>query len=99
MPSCPTPTDLFEILLAGGTRDEIQPDLDRLPTDERQTVLCSVCYVVDEVAANCKELASTISDTLSGNCLYYQNGLRRCGLVPVILNENPRHESDGPSNP
>ena len=76
---------LFEVLLAGAAREEIQSDLDRLNKEDRQTVLCSACYVVDEVAANCKELASTISDTLSGNCLYYQNGLRRCGLVPVIL--------------
>ena len=86
---CSSAEDLFHFLLSGGTPDEIQPNLDRLPTDERQTVLCSACYVVDEVAANCKALASTISDTLSGNCLYYQKGLRRCGLVPVILNENP----------
>jgi hypothetical protein len=78
---------LFHVLFSGGTRDEIQPDLDRLSADDRQTVLCSACYVVDEVAGNCTELASTISDTLSGNCLYYQNGLRRCGMVPVILHD------------
>jgi hypothetical protein len=82
---CPSAEDLFHVLLSGGTREEVQSDLDHLTKEDRQTVLCSACYVVDEVAANCKELASTISDTLNGNCLYYQNGLRRCGLVPVIL--------------
>lgn len=48
-----SPESLFHVLLSGGTRDEIQPDLDRLSSDDRQTVLCSACYVVEEVAANC----------------------------------------------
>ena len=87
---CPSAEDLFQVLLSGGTRQEIQPDLERLSADDRQTVLCSACYVIDEVAVNCRELAGTISDTLSGNCLYFQNGLRRCGLVPVILNPDLR---------
>jgi hypothetical protein len=60
--------EVFEILLAGSPPNEIQPELDRLTAEDRQAVLCTACYLLDELAADCPERADEIGSVIAANC-------------------------------
>jgi len=68
MPKSLTDREMFETLLAGTSPNEIQPELDRLTVEDRQAVLCTACYLLDELAANCPERADEIGAVIAANC-------------------------------
>ena len=88
MPRPLTDRALFETLLAGAFPNEIQPELDRLTAEDRQAVLCTACYLLDELAANCPERANEIGAVIAANCLMYHCSGRR---------PRRRHPADLPS--
>ena len=77
MPKPLTDRELFETLLAGTSQNEIQPELDRLTVEDRQAVLCTACFLLDEIAANCPERADNIGAFIAANCLMYHCSGRR----------------------
>jgi len=88
MPKPLTDRELFEALLAGTSPNEIQAELDQLTAEDRQAVLCTACYLLDELAANCPERADEISAVILANCL-----MKHCsGRMP-----RGRHLADLPS--
>lgn len=78
MPDGTTTTDVLEALLAGASVEELEAQLDTLAAEERQTVLCTACYVLDEVRANCVERADEIAEFLQRNCRYFIAGQKTC---------------------
>jgi hypothetical protein len=82
----PSPLTDFEILLAGTAPNEIQPELDRLTAEDRQAVLCTACYLLDELAAKYPERADEIEAVIAANCqLYHCSGKRTHGRHPADL--------------
>ena len=80
MPKPLTDRELFETLLAGASASEIQPELDQLTAEDRQAVLCTACYLLDELAANCPERADAIGAVIAANChMCYCSGRRKRG--------------------
>jgi hypothetical protein len=71
MPRPLTGQELFETLLAGTFPNEIQAELDRLTAEDRQAVLCTACYLLDKLAANCPERANEIDAIIAANCRMY----------------------------
>jgi hypothetical protein len=69
MPSPLTDRELLETLLAGTSPTEIQPELDRLTAEDRQAVLCTACYLLDELTANCPQRADEIGAVIGAYCL------------------------------
>ena len=80
MPTLVTAEDVLEALVSGSTASETQPSPDRLPTTDRQAVLCTACFMMEEVAANCQEWADEISEVITLNCSFYKSGIRTCGF-------------------
>jgi hypothetical protein len=68
MPKPATDQEVFEILLAGTSADEVQLYLDQLTAEDRQAVLCTACYLLDELAANCHERSEDIGAFIAANC-------------------------------
>ena len=88
MPKLLTDRELFESLLAGTSANDIQSELARLTVEARQAVLCTACYLLDELAANCPERADEIGAVIAANChMCYCSGRRTSG----------RHLADLPS--
>jgi len=80
MPKPLTDRELFETLLAGASPNEIQPELDRLTAEDRQAVLCTACYLLDELGANCPERADDVGAVIAANChMYHCSGRRTSG--------------------
>jgi hypothetical protein len=77
MPEKLTDREMFETLLAGTAPNEIQSELDRLTAEDRQAVLCTACYLQDELAANCPERADEIGAVIAVNCLMSHCTFRR----------------------
>lgn len=71
-------TQVLEDLMAGIAADEIETRLHALSSTERQTVLCTACYLLDEVKANCIERGDEIVKTLRKNCPLYRSKNNRC---------------------
>jgi hypothetical protein len=68
MPRPLTDREVFETLLAGSSPDEIQSELDQLTAEDRQAVLCTGCYLLDELAADCPGRADQIGAVITANC-------------------------------
>ena len=80
MPKPATDQEVFELLLAGTSADEVQLYLDQLTAEDRQAVLCTACYLLDELAANCPERADEIGAVIAANChMCYCSGRRKRG--------------------
>lgn len=73
-----TATDVLEVLLAGAPVEELEAHLQQLEFQERQTALCTACYMLDEVKATCLERAEGIADILERNCRFFRSGVRTC---------------------
>ena|SRR5581483_6272650 len=72
---------LFEQVLAGTPADEIQSDLNRLAATERQALLCTVCFILEEVEMNCRERADEIRKLVQNNCPQYSAGQALCACT------------------
>jgi len=71
---------VVDALLAGSTAVELQPEVSRLPIMELHALLCSACWMRDEIASNCVEYAEEIDKLLTRNCGIYAAGVRGCFL-------------------
>jgi len=67
-PKAATDREVFEALLAGSSADEVQLYLGQLTVEDRQAVLCTACYLLDEIAVNCHERAEEIGAFIAANC-------------------------------
>lgn len=76
---------VLEAVLAGRPAFEIEPSLQELSRDDRQTVLCTVCSIHNEIASNCLEYAHEVSALLTSHCPLYVNGIATC-----LLDYEPR---------
>jgi len=86
MPDLTTPTGVLDELMAGTPVEEVEPHLQRLVADDRQTVLCTVCFILDDVRKNCPERADDITEILKRDCRFYVLGDRTCeGTTVEIL--------------
>jgi hypothetical protein len=74
----PRENTLFDELIAGGSSEELGPGLAELTPDARLAVLCTACFLVEEIAANCQERAANLGEIITANCRFYENGLRTC---------------------
>lgn len=71
------PGEVFESILAGEA-EHSRNGLERLPDDDRQQVLCTLCVVCGEVETNCPERGRQIAGVLGAECKYFVNGVRTC---------------------
>lgn len=75
-----TVEEVLEAFASGTAACDIQPFLDELPTTDRLAVLCTACFMIEEVSANCHEWADEISEVVTRNCSSYKAGIRTCGF-------------------
>jgi hypothetical protein len=80
MPAFVTVEEVLEALASGSSASEAQPLLNGLPITDRQAVLCTACFMMEEVAANCQQWADEISELITLNCSFYKAGIRTCGF-------------------
>ena len=95
MPNFATAQEVLEALATGTAANEIQSSLDWLPSTDRQAVLCTVCFTVDEVAANCQDWADEIAKVITLNCSFYKASVRTCGFSRVGDLANTVEPSNG----
>jgi hypothetical protein len=74
-------SDVFDMILAGQPATGVGTHLNRLPVAERQTLLCTVCAMHDEIARNCVQTATEASKLLAAQCPFYVNGVATCLLL------------------
>jgi len=70
----------LDALLAGGTAAELQPQISRLPLMDVHALLCSACWMRDDIASNCSEYAQKVDKLLTRNSGIYAAGVRGCLL-------------------
>lgn len=74
----PKENAVFNELIAGSSPQELQPGLTSLSSEARQAVLCTACFLIEEIAVNCEERAANIAEVITANCQHYQGGVRTC---------------------
>jgi hypothetical protein len=89
-----TADEVLEALANGSYAGEIQPSLDRLPATDRQAVLCTACFMIEEVSSNCQEWADEISEVITLNCSLYKAGIRTCGFSLQQISSAPDFAND-----
>ncbi len=70
--------EVMEMILAGDPELLVASRLKELPSDERLTLLCTVCSMHDEIARNCLHTAKEVRKLLSDECPYYVDGTATC---------------------
>ncbi|HLJ51542.1 MAG TPA: hypothetical protein VKU01_36300 [Bryobacteraceae bacterium] len=70
---------LVNAIFAGFTADQLQPHVDVLTGRERNTVLCTICCVADEVAATSTVHAMECNSFLARNCRFFSSAGTLCG--------------------
>jgi len=79
--------------MAGLPASEIIPLLRELPKQDRQSLLCAVCALHDEIARNCQEHAHHVSDLLGSECPLYVDGIATCLLAVMAAPHCPAFKS------
>jgi len=69
-----------DALLAGSTAVELQPEVSQLPIMELHALLCSACWMRNDIASNCAAYADEVDKLLTRNCGIYAAGVRGCLL-------------------
>jgi len=93
-----TTPDILDALLSGAAGEELESQLQQLEPPERQTVLCTACYMLDEVKATCVERAYEIAQILETNCRFFRSGVRTCyqfGDVGLVALSTPASATTG----
>ena len=80
VPQSLTGQQAVDALLAGSTAEELQPEVSQLPIMEVHALLCSACWMRDEIANNCTAYAAEVDALLTRNCGIYAAGVRGCLL-------------------
>lgn len=83
MPDSSNATGVLNALMAGIAIDEFEKRLKQLDSDEQQTVLCTACYLMPEVRANCEQRADEIAEILRRNSRCYSQRRFRCNRAEV----------------
>lgn len=78
MPNLGSATSVLNALMAGIAIDEFEKGLKQLDSDEQQTVLCTACFLMPEVRANCEQRADEIVEILKRNSRCFSRGVLRC---------------------
>lgn len=74
----PTYYEVFQAIMAGQTCVETIPHLRELPYAERQTLLCTICSIHDEIAHNCRDHGAEVSKLLASQCKHFIDGRATC---------------------
>lgn len=77
-------TSVLNALMAGSPAEEVERDLEQLDPDERQTLLCTACYLMNEVRVNCEQRAEEIAAILRRNSRCYPHGSSKCDQAEVL---------------
>ena len=76
--SAPQPREVFASIMGGFPIDHCVQQVNLLPTEDRVQVLCTVCVMRAEIAANCLERVADMDKVLTLACPYYADGSRQC---------------------
>jgi hypothetical protein len=68
--------DASDALLAGSTAAELQASVSRLPIMEVHSLLCSACWMRNDIASNCAAYGAEVDKLLARNCGIYAAGVR-----------------------
>ena len=74
----PISGEVLEAILAGDMPEHAVQEMQKLPPEDRQLVLCTLCAMRDEVVSNCEERGETVVQVLSRACPFYIGGERTC---------------------
>lgn len=69
---------VFDAIFAGTPAAEIEVLLQSLTEEERQVVVCTACYVLNEIAANCQQRAAEVSQVVALHCHRYAQLQETC---------------------
>ena len=61
---------LFDALMAGLSAAKLQPFIEKLTKNDRQTLLCMVCFIGSD-AETSSERAAELKQVLSNNCEFF----------------------------
>jgi hypothetical protein len=65
--------------ILGGEREwQVALKLRQLAPDDRQSLLCMVCAMRDEIARNCWSTAAEVNALLTTECPLYVHGTATC---------------------
>jgi len=64
--------------MAGHPACKIIADLPHLSRDERQTLLCTVCSLHNEIACNCRDHGEEVATLLTLACPLFVDGRATC---------------------
>ena len=78
MASLLTTGGVFEAILGGTQASTVAPDLNQLSKEERQSLLCTVCAMHDEIARNCLGHAQEVRNLLTAECPMFIKGVATC---------------------
>jgi hypothetical protein len=59
-----TAQQLFDVVMGGGSAEELRPQVYSLPFEERDQLLSALHFIRNEVAANCQARAEEIDRLL-----------------------------------
>ena len=94
MLTCGSTYDLFRSVMAGQASSDIGPCLASLSSDERQTLLCTVCMMRSEIASNCHTHGEEVFKLLSSHCPYFIGNRPTC-LVGITTEESEPRKRAG----
>jgi hypothetical protein len=57
--------------MAGTSAAEIQPLMAKLTSTEQSTLLCLVCFMVDQMDTTCLERVAEMKRVLANNCEFF----------------------------
>ena len=80
VPNLTTAQLAVDALLAGSTAAELQSEVSRLPIVELHALVCTACWMRDEIASNCAAYAEEVDKLLTKNCGIFAAGVRGCLL-------------------
>ena len=72
--------NILDALLAGSTAAELQSNVSRLPIMEVHALLCSACWMRNDIASNCAAYGTEVDKLLTRNCGIYAAGVKGCLL-------------------
>jgi hypothetical protein len=76
-----TARQAIDALLAGSTAVELQPEVSQLPLMELHPLVCSACWMLNDIAGNCADYAEEADKLLTRNCGLCAAGVHGCGRL------------------
>jgi hypothetical protein len=88
----PTYEAVLQAIMAGCPAIETIPQLQDLPSDDRQTILCTVCSISNEIVCNCRDHGNEVLKLLTSECPRFIDGRATC-LLPFSNDRAVSQES------